>query len=189
MPAAASPSAYPRHPTNANVTVGAARGGRILLPRPHVVDRPHRVEGAERGPDRPFETEWRSRLCAPPAGNTRRDHPAPGATEAAIPGRVTPSIGADFANGNGGRRVRRVALPPRRTVVPAGLIGGPFNFKGFPPSGSQKLSRACGFLMELSVTHGSPRSIQWVRTKERHPDDIHNQAGGRRADRGRGAGV
>jgi hypothetical protein len=51
MPSAASPSASgPRHPTNANVTARAARGGRILLPRPHVVDRPDRVEGAERVP-------------------------------------------------------------------------------------------------------------------------------------------
>jgi len=101
MPAAASPSDYPRHPTNANLTVRAARGGRILLPRPHVVDRPHRIEGAERGSDRPFETEWRSRPCAPPAGNTRREHPAPCATEAAIPGCVNLSIRADITRHSG----------------------------------------------------------------------------------------
>jgi hypothetical protein len=42
-------------------------------------------------------------------------------------------------------RVRRVALPPRRRVVPAGLMGGPFNFKGFPPSGERNSAELAVF--------------------------------------------
>ena len=149
MPAAASPSAYPRHPTNANVTVGAARGGRILLPRPHVVDRPHRVEGAERGPDRPFETEWRSRLCAaPPAGNTRREHPAPCATGAGHSG-MRDAVGTSgfrkrqWRPSEDGEWLYRLA---ERLFQPALFrIGGPFNCKGFPPSGERNSAELAVF--------------------------------------------